>query len=73
MPKAYDYGSCLSVPRLIWRHPHIPGMLWQVWVRSNTFWLFLHSSDVPLLAFCSHKLVPCRLIFPSLTSHWMLS
>uniref|UniRef100_A0A7S3QTD5 Glycosyl hydrolase family 32 N-terminal domain-containing protein n=1 Tax=Dunaliella tertiolecta TaxID=3047 RepID=A0A7S3QTD5_DUNTE len=28
-PEVYDYGSCLSVPRLIWRHPHKPGVIWQ--------------------------------------------
>lgn len=28
-PNIYNYGSCLSVPRLIWRHPHLPGLLWQ--------------------------------------------
>jgi hypothetical protein len=28
--EAHDYGSCLSVPRLLWRNPHVPHRLWQV-------------------------------------------
>ena len=26
----HEYGSCMSVPRLLWRHPRSPGRLWQV-------------------------------------------
>lgn len=27
---SFDYGSCLSVPRLLWHHPEAKGFLWQV-------------------------------------------
>ncbi|KAF5830052.1 glycosyl hydrolase [Dunaliella salina] len=25
----HEYGSCMSVPRMLWRHPRSPGRLWQ--------------------------------------------
>lgn len=28
--ESHDYGSCLSVPRLLWRNPQSPHRLWQV-------------------------------------------
>lgn len=38
----HTYGSCLSLPRLLWRNPHDPSRLWQVGLALATlFVLFL--------------------------------
>ena len=31
----YEYGSCLSMPRMVWRNPFFPGRLWQVGHRKT--------------------------------------
>jgi hypothetical protein len=30
----FDSACCLSLPRLLWQHPTIPGRMWQVRVES---------------------------------------